>query len=324
MVSIVIPMYNVERVILRTIKSILEQEIDNMEILLVDDCSTDSTYSICKKYIADNKISNISVIKNEKNAGPSYTRNRGMKIAKGNYLVMLDADDYYEKNTIKKMLETMQGKSLVITGIKYKKNNNEKIITNNMIQCNEEIQKNKIVKIYLEGLLNQPSNKMYDLQLIKENNIEFNENSKYGEDLEFNLKYLQYVEKIFMINEPLYVYHETKSGLNSTYKSDELEIDRKNFEYRLERFEEYCSISESEKKELYTRYIRDRARLYYRYEKYDKRHNKKEFMNEQIEKDDFNKILNESNFNNKQQRIIKQLTKKKMFFILRIYMKLAK
>ena len=132
MVSIVIPMYNVERVILRTIKSILEQEIDNMEILLVDDCSTDSTYSICKKYIADNKISNISVIKNEKNAGPSYTRNRGMKIAKGNYLVMLDADDYYEKNTIKKMLETMQSKSLVITGIKYKKNNNEKIIINNM------------------------------------------------------------------------------------------------------------------------------------------------------------------------------------------------
>ena len=106
MVSIVIPMYNVERVILRTIKSILEQDIDNMEILLVDDCSTDSTYSICKKYIADNKISNISVIKNEKNAGPSYTRNRGMKIAKGNYLVMLDADDYYEKNTIKKIKRT--------------------------------------------------------------------------------------------------------------------------------------------------------------------------------------------------------------------------
>ena len=176
MISIIIPMYNVEDKIERTLNCIEEQRIkEKYEIIIIDDCSVDDSYNICKKYIKNKKIKNAIVLKNTENRGPSYTRNKGMKLANGEYCILLDSDDYYEKNTINTMLENMKPKSIVIVGIKYiyRKNKIKYLLygEKNKIM---NIESNQYAKFYLTGLLNQPSNKMYDLNYIKEKNIFFN------------------------------------------------------------------------------------------------------------------------------------------------------
>lgn len=323
MVSIIIPMYNVEDKITRTIDSLMRQNLKEYEIIIIDDCSKDNSYNICKNYIENNKISNIVLLKNDENHGPSYTRNKGIKLAKGDYCVFLDSDDYYEDNTINIMLENMKKESLIVVGIKYiYKKNKINYITYGKENETININKDEFVDFHLTGLLNQPSNKMYDLHYIKENSILFNENSSYGEDIEFNLAYTKSIDNIVFINKPLYVYTEGKSGLNNTYKSNELVIAKQNFENKIKNLKENYKVSKENEEILYTRYIEERIRHYYRFNKYDSRKNKKEYLASTIKEDNIHKILQKSKLNKSQILIIEKLIDLKMFFIARVYFKL--
>ena len=98
--SIIVPIYNVEKYLPRCIESILNQTFKDFELILVNDGSTDSSYEILKEY--ENKYDNFRVI-NQKNGGLSAAKNAGIKIAKGEYIAFLDSDDYLDKN----FLETL-------------------------------------------------------------------------------------------------------------------------------------------------------------------------------------------------------------------------
>lgn len=323
MISVIIPMYNVEKVIQRTIQSILNQELDNYEIIIIDDCSTDNSYNVCKDYIENNNLKNVKLIQNDRNHGPSYTRNKGIKLAKGDYCVFLDSDDYYEDNAIKTMLGNMEKDSLVVVGIKYiYKKNKIKYLTYGKENENIHIDKDEFVDFHLTGLLNQPSNKMYDLNCIKEKNILFNENSCYGEDIEFNLDYTRTIDNIIFINKPLYVYTEGKGGLNNTYKEDELIIARENFKNKMKALKEKYQISEENEKILYTKYIEERIRHYYRFRKYDSRKDKKTYLKNVIKEDNINEILKKSKLNKLQILIVEMIINCRMFFTARVYFKL--
>ena len=104
--SVIIAAYNSEKWIEESINSIIKQDLDfkdNIEIIVVDDASTDNTQLICKKFI-DNYPNNFKYIKNEKNKGPSFSRNIGLSYAKGEYINFLDSDDTLSKNTLKDVL----------------------------------------------------------------------------------------------------------------------------------------------------------------------------------------------------------------------------
>ncbi len=101
LVSIVIPVYKVEKVLGRCMQSVFEQSYKNLQIILVDDGSPDNCPKICDEYAE--KDSRIEVIHKE-NGGLSSARNEGMKICKGEYIVFLDSDDYLSKTAIEKML----------------------------------------------------------------------------------------------------------------------------------------------------------------------------------------------------------------------------
>lgn len=103
-VSIVVPVYNVEKYINRCIESIINQTYKNIEIILVDDGSTDSSGEICDKY--SEKDSRIKVI-HKQNGGLSDARNSGIDIATGDYLLFVDSDDYIDINLIKNMQQYM-------------------------------------------------------------------------------------------------------------------------------------------------------------------------------------------------------------------------
>lgn len=101
-VSVIIPTYNVERYIQECIKSIQEQTYDNIEIVVVDDCSTDKTYEILKNI--EEKDRRLKVFKNDKNMKICYTLNRALKNSTGEYIVRMDGDDISSSDRIEKQL----------------------------------------------------------------------------------------------------------------------------------------------------------------------------------------------------------------------------
>lgn len=103
-VSIIIPLYNLERYIGKTIESCLSQTYDNIEIVIVNDGSTDGSNSIVSRYLTDSRI----VYVEQENAGVSSARNHGVSICKGDYITFLDGDDLLQKDTIAKNVDIIQ------------------------------------------------------------------------------------------------------------------------------------------------------------------------------------------------------------------------
>ena len=99
--SIIIPIYNSERFLDKCIKSLIGQSVNNFEILLINDCSSDKSSEICQKY--KNNYNFINLINHKKNLGVAKTRNNGIKNSKGKYLVFLDSDDYLYNNSLKNL-----------------------------------------------------------------------------------------------------------------------------------------------------------------------------------------------------------------------------
>ena len=103
LVTIIIPIYNVEDYLVDCINSVKAQIYQNLEVICVDDCSTDNSYSVVKNLTAND--SRFSLVRNEENRGQSYSRNVGMKIAKGEYILFLDSDDVLSKQAIKVLMQ---------------------------------------------------------------------------------------------------------------------------------------------------------------------------------------------------------------------------
>ena len=236
LVSVVIPTYNAEKYISECVEATIRQSYRNIEILVVDDGSKDSTMEICKTY-AD-RDSRIRLFTHE-NSGVSATRNRGIRHAKGNYIVFLDADDYPEDDMIEcylSALEQWKDKEIafIVCGM-YTDNLYNKHIENteNILESahgyirgeNYLLGRSSAATLSWLKLFNFVTNKLYDLQRIKENNVWFDNDIKIGEDLKFNLDYLDQSDGyIGMINKPLYHYiKRSDSSLSISYHDGDVE-----------------------------------------------------------------------------------------------------
>ena len=101
-VSVVMPSYNAEKYISEAIQSVIAQTYENWELLIIDDCSTDSTANIVKQF--SDVDSRITLYSNPKNMGVALTRNKGMNLAKGSWIALLDSDDVWHKDKLEKQL----------------------------------------------------------------------------------------------------------------------------------------------------------------------------------------------------------------------------
>lgn len=119
LVSIITPVYNSEKFIEDTIKSVLNQTYKNWEMLLVDDCSTDKSENIIKKYEKQDK--RIKYIKLKENSGAAIARNKALKESKGRFIAYLDADDLWHKNKLEKQIEFMSKNDYAFTCTDYEK-----------------------------------------------------------------------------------------------------------------------------------------------------------------------------------------------------------
>ena len=97
-VSVIIPVFNKEKYLSTCINSIINQSLKDIELILIDDCSSDNSYTIMEEYAK--KDSRIKIYKNSNNIGTGATRNKGIKIAKSDYISFVDADDYISQNLL--------------------------------------------------------------------------------------------------------------------------------------------------------------------------------------------------------------------------------
>ena len=216
-VSIIVPIYNVEMYIEKCLETLVNQTLKDIEIILVNDGSKDSSAEIAKKYLE--KYPEKIIYLEKENGGLSDSRNYGLPHAKGEYIAFLDSDDYVEENMYEEMYELAKKED------------------SDMVQCNfywEYPDKNK-KKI---GELKQYSNKKEMLVktrveawnklikreiLVKNPEIRFPKGLRY-EDVEFTYKLIPYVEKISILNKPFIHYIQRGNSISNTQNERTKEI----------------------------------------------------------------------------------------------------
>lgn len=211
LVSIIVPVYNVQNVVQYCIESILKQTVKDFELLLINDGSTDGSGMVCDRY--SQKDSRVIVIHKE-NGGVSSARNIGFAKAQGKYIVCVDSDDFVEPDYLQTLLEVREkfpNAGHIWCCFQTVTTSNKEDLKLNLASNNEEISlfdRKDIMTLYELWLLQMPWNKLYDAELIKKDNLCMDESLNLGEDLVFNLQYLNAVlnTDIVIVNKPVYNY----------------------------------------------------------------------------------------------------------------------
>ncbi len=206
--SIVVPVYNIEEnLIHRCMKSILAQTERDMEIILVDDGSTNNSLQVCRSY---ENLPNVTVIHQE-NSGVSIARNTGMDRAKGKWIMFVDPDDYLEKNALEELLKNATEEDDVVSCCCITDNNGKRTANsfydgsrNFCGKKKEELFKNLLYRIKMIGT---PWGKIYRLDFLRRNNIRFFIELVRSQDIVFNLYVLQHSRNFKYIDIPLYDYN---------------------------------------------------------------------------------------------------------------------
>lgn len=222
-VSVIIPLYNNEKYIVNCIDSVLNQKYKNIEIIIVDDGSTDNSYELVKNKYKNNEI----IFIKQTNKGPSAARNKGITYATGKWIMFLDSDDRLEKRAIEVAITNSKDVDLVVGGwngvysnkIEYYGPKVSETLTGWQI-------KDLATYLLSNGIMFTSSNsripsiegpvaKLYLTKVIKENNIMFPGDLQYAEDVVFNYNYLQLCRKVKIISVSLYEANRHQGSLSN-------------------------------------------------------------------------------------------------------------
>ena len=230
-------MYNSEKYIVRTLKSVVNQTCKVLEIILIDDCSSDNSVEVAKSYLESMDIS-YKLLINKENSGPSFSRNRGIEEASGEYIFFLDSDDlivpFYFEHLVKAIYDY-----------------NYEFVFCNVVQCEKNIDLNSFSDVFKISEFEYGSNTslikrygyscgaVFKTSIIKNNNIKFNEDCSYMEDNLFNFNYLKYVKSAAYVESAVYCYINYSSSL--AHQKDKLIIVNKT-KQTLDSFEKKSSV----------------------------------------------------------------------------------
>lgn len=226
LISVIIPVYNVSKYLKQCLDSIINQTYKNLEIILVNDGSTDDSLTICEEY---QRLDSRIIIVSQVNKGLAGARNTGIEKATGTYSTFVDSDDWLVENCLFELINKSNSHDLVCCSynrvfsdfVKVRKLNLEGIFDAKHIQ-------RRIVGL-IETELNDPSQadslvtawgKLYTTSILKHHNLKFIDVKIIGtEDALFNIQYLNFCKNVFITDEPLINYRKFNvTSLTSSYK----------------------------------------------------------------------------------------------------------
>ncbi len=216
LITVIVPVYKVEKYLDRCVESIVNQTYTNLEIILVDDGSPDNCPQMCDAWAQ--KDNRIKVIHKE-NGGVSSARNAGIRAANGKYVHFVDSDDWLETTAYEELYNYCFNYDLLVFNAYFDSNNKKRFykLEGSVIEDSNEI---------VESLFNDKLawtncwSKMFLLKIIKDNDLVFCVNLSYGEDYYYLYNYIKFVNKVVVIDLPLYYYFDNRTDSVTNVKSD--------------------------------------------------------------------------------------------------------
>ncbi|MGN1134033.1 MAG: glycosyltransferase family 2 protein [Oscillospiraceae bacterium] len=207
-ISVIVPVYNARNTIDICVKSIISQDFNDLEILLVDDGSTDSSGEICDAWAE--KDSRIKVV-HQKNSGSSAARNTGIKMAQGKWISFIDSDDVVSKNFFSELIDAVNNTNAEIVLTKYKVFEDDKNtdFTGENYTDKKVFSRNKIAELcFRTDYHGYCWNKLFKRDIIINNNIFFDSRLALCEDMHFLINYIQHINEGAVQNGKLYFYRK--------------------------------------------------------------------------------------------------------------------
>ena len=206
-VSVIIPVYNAQKYLERCLNSIVNQTLTEIEILLIDDCSTDKSVEIIQEYSKKDK--RIKLIKSRENQGAAAARNKGLDIAKGEYIGFIDADDYIDLNYYEELYKKAKETNADVVKCK------RAVIGENGVK--HESYLNESVKTSKYNFSFEWTTAIYKTSLINDNHIRLVPEFTVAEDVIFLNEIIVKTDKIEVIDNVLYYYCRRKNSLNEVF-----------------------------------------------------------------------------------------------------------
>ncbi len=261
LISIIVPVYNVEQYLNRCMETLLSQTYQNMEILLIDDGSEDGSLELCKQYAKKDK--RVRVIHKE-NEGLGITRNCGLNNATGKFIMFVDSDDFLEFHTIELLYKDIveQDADMVLAN-HYYKDIPRGLPIEAGLYCGQDI--TDIIYLHMLGRHGKAEDdlcvsvwtNLYKKEIIEQYGLCFpSERKLIWEDLAFNTEYLRYCNRVFVEEIPLYHYCYNGESLTHCYASDRLQRILDMYQYMQEQILKYNFTDiDMAKKRLQNRFI---------------------------------------------------------------------
>lgn len=269
-VSVIVPVYNVERYFGKCMEHLMNQTLKTIEIILVDDGSTDNCPALCDEYV---KLDDRIRVIHKENGGLGFARNSGLDVARGEYVAFLDSDDYVSEEMYEKllMLARTRGLDTILCGFNKVDENGfvTPIIEADTFQCfrGEEI-KDLLLSLFGSPPENSKNYKfemcvwrgLYKRDVIESNGIRFcSERELISEDLVFAFDYYPFVKTVGYIPEPLYYYRTNNNSLTHSFRKDRYKKNEIMYFYILKKMKE---LGYPPEKELYAdRFLLSRIRV---------------------------------------------------------------
>lgn len=231
--SVIIPVYNTAPYLMRCIESICTQTLRELEIILVDDGSTDESREICDRMLETD--TRIRVI-HKKNEGQGIARNEGIAIASGKYVAFVDSDDYMECDSYEYVIGKIEQSGAQLVCFGYIQEDEKGHIVSAPGVRDAEYEGTQINKEFVTHFFGDDPNddnlrgvsacmSIYRLDIIKNNNIQFlSERKVFSEDTLFNLDYCKYVKKVIACSRVLYHYCLHESSFTKGYQKNRFEL----------------------------------------------------------------------------------------------------
>lgn len=216
-VSVIVPVYNAEKTLRRCLDSIRSQTWENIEVILVNDGSSDQSLGICREYCQ--KDERFHLIDKEENSGVADSRNRAIAAATGEYLQFADSDDWLRRDATELLVEAAEknGCELVVAG--FYRVLERRIYTHRALFMAGKVSRARFV----EGLMRAPANyyygvlwnKLFRTDIVRRQKIACPEDLEWCEDTTFNLHYLANTKNVMVLPDPIYFYTKQKDSLSS-------------------------------------------------------------------------------------------------------------
>lgn len=209
-VSVIVPMYNVSKVMKRSIESLYAQTLSGIELIFVDDHSVDGTLDTLQSLLPQKEGLQVKIVRHAENRGVAVARNTGLDHATGEYIYYVDADDYIEPNTLEKLYGTAKGCDADIVGCEWflTFEKNERHMKQADVTSGNELfvkMAHGVMRWNLWLFLVKRS-------LYERNGFRFIEGMNMGEDMMVMMKLALHADKVHIVHEPLYHYIQTNSG----------------------------------------------------------------------------------------------------------------